>query len=298
MLSSNTSRFVLVIVAAFVSTVSSHGGIRGLVHASDNRAHEPVVELGFAGSYVILTKAGISIITDAANSGPSITGNIAVSPIAGTAMTGFGFTAAATAQWSTSPEITGKAFAPTDIAPTPGDLTPAVGAMETAYTNAKGRTNTDAARINIETGILGVAGEGSTSGSAFTYGVYTYGSDVNINGDIYLSGTDTDVFIIQIAGKLTVNANVLLWDSENNIAAILGGSGVQAENVFWQVAEAVEVGENAIMEGVILAQTSVLFKEGSQLYGRVLAQTRCDLEKATITQPAGVPDSTPWWWTL
>jgi hypothetical protein len=296
MLSSNTSRFVLVLAAVFVSAVSSHGGIRGLDHI-DDRAHEPMVELGFAGYYVILTKAGISIITDAANS-PSITGNIAVSPIAGTAMTGFGFTAAATAQWSTSPEITGKAFAPTDIAPTPGDLTPAVGAMETAYTNAKGRTNTDAARIDIEKGILGVAStEGSTPASAFTYGVYTYGSDVNINGDIYLSGTDTDVFIIQIAGKLMVNANVLLWDSENNIAATLG-SGVQAENVFWQVAEAVEVGENTIMEGVILAQTSVLFKEGSQLYGRVLAQTRCDLEKATITQPAGVPDSTPWWWTL
>ena len=59
--------------------------------------------------------------------------------------------------------------------------------------------------------------------------------------------------------------------------------GAQANNIFWQVAGKVNVGTGAHMEGIFLVQTAVTFKAGSSLNGRILAQTACVLEKATIT---------------
>jgi hypothetical protein len=37
------------------------------------------------------------------------------------------------------------------------------------------------------------------------------------------------------------------------------------------------------MEGIILGKTAVTFITGSSLNGRILAQTACTLQKATIT---------------
>jgi hypothetical protein len=37
------------------------------------------------------------------------------------------------------------------------------------------------------------------------------------------------------------------------------------------------------MEGILLVKTDVIFKTGSSLSGRILAQTRADLQMATIT---------------
>jgi hypothetical protein len=39
------------------------------------------------------------------------------------------------------------------------------------------------------------------------------------------------------------------------------------------------------MEGIILAATAVTFETGSSLDGRIMAQTFCALQQATITQP-------------
>jgi len=49
------------------------------------------------------------------------------------------------------------------------------------------------------------------------------------------------------------------------------------------------VGAGAHMEGILLVKTDVTFITGSSLNGRVLAQTACVLQSATIVQP----DSTP-----
>ena len=64
------------------------------------------VELGTAGNYAILTKAGISTVPTSI-----ITGNIAVSPIAATAMTGFSLTSTDNGKASTSDQVTGRAYA-------------------------------------------------------------------------------------------------------------------------------------------------------------------------------------------
>jgi hypothetical protein len=266
MFSSNASRFVLVLAAAF-SAVSSAEGVRGRTLQKT-----AAVNLLSAENYVILTKSGISTVPNSV-----ITGDIAVSPIAATAITGFSLTMDSGNTFSTSSQLAGQAFAATYSTPIPAHLTSAVSAMEVAYTDAAGRVNPPAdARINLGEGALG--GEFNV----LTPGVYTFGSDVTIGGNIDFVGTgtgagqgETDVFIIQITGKLTQTANI-------NVSL---SNGALAKNIFWQVAEEVVVGAGAHLEGIILAQTSVLFETGSSLNGRVLAQTACSLQKATITQP-------------
>jgi len=219
---------------------------------------EPVVELGLAGEYAILAKSGISTMA-----GSYINGDIAVSPIASTAMTGFDLTLSSSTQFSTSELIVGEAHAASYGGVIASVLTTAVGAMETAYTDAAGRSTTDADTLNLGGGILG--GEFGGPTKPLTPGVYTFGSDVYLNSDVQFSGDG--VYIIQITGNLiqAAHKNVIL-------------DGAKSENIFWQVAGHVEVGVGAKMEGIILAKTKVDFMTGSFLNGRVLTQTACNLQ--------------------
>jgi hypothetical protein len=222
-------------------------------------ATAPVL-LGTAGNYAILAKTGISTVPASV-----ITGDIAVSPITGDAMTGFLFGIDSGGEFATAEQVTGKAWAATYAAPTPSVLTIAISDMETAYLNAQSRENDNAARINLGGGIL--------SAVTLTPGVYTFGTNVLLTGDVTFSGNANDVFIIQIAGNLVQAANYQV---------IL--NGVKAENIFWQVAGFANMGAGAHMEGIILAKTKVDFITGSSLNGRVLTQTACNLQKATITE--------------
>jgi hypothetical protein len=239
-----------------------------------SRGKEDEVDLLSAGNYVILAKAGISTVPDSV-----ITGDIAVSPIDATAMTGFDFTTDSSNKTSTSTQITGNAFAANYAAPIPSQLTTAVSDMEAAYTDAAGRDAGVGPRLNLGAGLLGGDFGGATA--PLTPGVYTFGTDVTLTGDIFFEGTgldagqgDTDVFIIQMTGNLiqAANYNVIL------------SNGALAKNIFWQVSGEVTVGAGAHMEGILLVKTEVLFKTLSSLNGRVLAQTACNLQKATITQ--------------
>nr|AFK64812.1 ice-binding protein isoform 2 [Pyramimonas gelidicola] len=231
------------------------------------------VEIGSAGNYVMLTKTGISTVPDSA-----ITGDMGVSPIAATAMTGFSLTADPTNKFSTSEQLTGKAFAANYATPTPAHLTTAVSDMETAYTDAAGRANEDPERLNLNGGALG--GDFGGECAPLTPGVYTFGSDVTIGANIYFEGStasgNTDVFIIQMTGNLMQVANTQV---------VLSG-GALAKNIFWQISGAAEISEKAHMKGILLVKTDVLFKTESSLSGRVLAQTACNLQKATISDEA------------
>eukprot|EP00571_Detonula_confervacea_P005787 CAMPEP_0172327710 /NCGR_PEP_ID=MMETSP1058-20130122/59974_1 /TAXON_ID=83371 /ORGANISM="Detonula confervacea, Strain CCMP 353" /LENGTH=298 /DNA_ID=CAMNT_0013044793 /DNA_START=18 /DNA_END=913 /DNA_ORIENTATION=+ len=256
------------------------------------------VTLGTAGNYAILTKSGISTVPDSV-----ITGDIAVSPIAATAMTGFSLTSTDVGKASTSAQVSGKAYGASYIAPTPAHLTTAVSDMEIAYTDAAGRTNSNAAKINLGGGEIG--GETLTSeplitnGGVYTFqslrkinlgggeiggetltsqplGVYTFQTDVTINDDVFFEGDSDDVFIIQMTGNLVV--------AGGKKVKLVGGA--KAENIIWQVAGYVVVEAGAHMEGILLVKTSVLFKTGSSLNGRILAQTATNLQMATITKPS------------
>jgi hypothetical protein len=266
MFSSSTCRFLLLVSAAFNAITS--------VEAA---AVTSPVDLGTAGKYAILAKTGISTVPDSV-----ITGDIAVSPIVATAMTGFSLSADSSNTFATSVQLTGKAYAPDYFPPIPALLTTAVSNMEAAYTDAAGRTNPDAARQNYAGGVLGVKASGDEEAPGgledpLTPGVYTFGTDVSLQGDVYFDGQeDADaVFIIQITGTLkqVANKKVILMN------------GASAKNIFWQVAKDVEVGAEAEMKGIILTMVQVDFETGSSLTGRVLTQTRCNLKMATITEP-------------
>ncbi|MBK8170748.1 MAG: DUF3494 domain-containing protein [Sandaracinaceae bacterium] len=218
------------------------------------------VNLGTAGDFVVLSKSGIS--SDPAS---TITGNIGVSPAAGTAITGFSLMRDATGTFATSTQVTGQVFAANYTAPTPDRMTAAIGDMELAFTDAAGRAP-DYTEL----------GSGHIGGMTLAAGVYKWGTAVLIETDMHLSGSATDVWIFQIAQDRTMSSDVEVF---------LDG-GALPENVFWQVSGLVEVGTTAHLEGIVVSQTSITFRTGASLRGRILAQTAVVLQANTLTQPA------------
>jgi hypothetical protein len=101
-------------------------------------ATQDPVNLGTADHFAILTKAGIST-TGTTN----IVGDIGVSPIAASAITGFSLTRDATGNFATSPQVTGRVYASDYTPPTPAQMTVAVGDMGIAYGDAAGRVAAD-----------------------------------------------------------------------------------------------------------------------------------------------------------
>lgn len=216
-------------------------------------------DLGSAGNYVILAKTGISNVT-----GSAITGNMGVSPAAASYITGFSLVADSSNVFSTSSVVTGKIYAADYAPPTPDLLTTAIGSMETAYTDAAGRTSPDYTELAA----------GDLGGLTLQPGLYKWSSSVDIPVDVTLSGGPNDVFILQIAGDITVAAakNVIL------------SGGVLAKNVFWQVAGQVTIGTGSHFEGIILCKTAVVMQTTSSLNGRIYAQSAVTLDNNTVTE--------------
>jgi hypothetical protein len=236
------------------------GGHSDASTAGDTAASQLPVDLGTARNYVILAKSGISTVPTSA-----VTGNLGVSPAAATFITGFSLTADSTNVFSTSPQLTGKAYAADYTVPTPSNLTTAVGDMQIAFTDAAGRAP-DVTEL----------GAGNIGGRTLTPGVYKWGTGLLIPTDVTLSGSATDVWIFQIAQNLTMSS----------AAKILLAGGAVPKNVFWQVAGLVDLGTTAHCEGVILTQTSVTLRTGASINGRLLAQTAVTIDGSAVVEPA------------
>ena len=125
----NTVRFFVMAMLAVTLTLGSS------MTASAASGLVPV-NLGKASSFAILTKSGVTNVPTSA-----ISGDMGVSPIAATAITGFSSVADKTNTFSTSTQVTGKIFAASYASPTPANLTTAISNMQTAYTDAAGRKN-------------------------------------------------------------------------------------------------------------------------------------------------------------
>ena len=212
------------------------------------------IDLGMAGNFVILSKSGITNVYKS-----TITGDIGSSPITGAAIL------------VTCAEVTGTIFSVDAAGPLPCTvnnatrLTLAVGDMQTAYTDAAGRSNPDF--VNL--------GAGDIGGQTLTPGLYKWTSAVIIPTDITISGGPNDVWIFQVAGTLTMSSAVRFT---------LAG-GAQAKNIFWQTAGAVTLGTTSHFEGNILGQTGINLQTGASINGRMLAQTAVTLQMNTVTQP-------------
>ena len=216
------------------------------------------VNLGTAGDFVILAKTGIST-----TGATAITGDIGISPAAATYITGFGLIMDASGTFSTSSLVTGNIYAANYTAPTPTKMTTAIGDMQTAYTDAAGRTSPDYTELYT----------GDVTGKTLTHGLYKWSTGVTIGAaGVTISGTSSDVWIFQIAQNLTV---------ANGAIVTLSG-GAQPSNIFWQIAGQVTIGTTAEMKGIILCQTGIAMNTGATLNGRALAQTAVTLEANTV----------------
>lgn len=220
------------------------------------------VDLGTAGDFAVLSKAGIST-----TGVTSIVGDMGVSPIDSTAITGFGLIMDASNTFSTSSLVVapGKIYAPDYIGPpstTEPKMTTAIGDMGTAYTTANGL----AACVNE-------LGAGDIGGMTLAPGVYKWGTDLNIPTDVTLSGSATDVWVFQIAGKLDL--------APAKHITLIGGA--QAKNVYWIVGDTTTLGTTSVFNGNIVDQTNIALLTGATLNGRALAQTAVTLDANAVT---------------
>jgi hypothetical protein len=141
--------------------------------------------------------------------------------------------------------------------------------MQTAYTNAAGRTLPDYTELYT----------GDLTGRTLTRGLYKWGTGVLISAaGVTISGSATDVWIFQVAQNLTVA----------NSAIVTLSGGALASNIFWQVAGQTTLGTTAAMKGIILCQTAIAMSTGATLNGRALAQSAVTLQANTVTKPATV----------
>ncbi len=219
------------------------------------------VDLGTAENYVILAKSGIS------TTGTTfVVGDIGLSPAAASLITGFGLSDPPTT-FSSSAMVDGSVYASDYDNPTPANLTTAINDMQTAFTNAAGRTLPDFTEL----------GAGNIGGLTLAPGLYKWGTGVDIPAaGVTLSGGANGVWIFQIAQDLTV--------ADAAIVTLAGGA--QAKNIFWQVAGQATLGTTADFKGIILSQTLISMNTGAVMLGRALAQTAVTLDATTITNPA------------
>jgi hypothetical protein len=213
------------------------------------------ISLGEARIFAILTKSGVTDVSPS-----SITGDVGASPITGAAIH------VTCAEMVKGTIYTVNAAGPLPCRVTdPTLLTTAVANMQTAYTDAAGRTNPNF--VNL--------GAGQIGGLTLAPGLYKWTTNVSISSDVTLSGSSTDVWIFQIAGKLTQASATKM---------VLAG-GALPKNIFWQASGAVAIGTTAHVEGVILGKTMIAMKTGASANGRLLAQTAVTLQQNAVTRP-------------
>jgi len=254
-----------------VTVVSFFAFILGFIGPINVFAAGPAsVVLNTAGDFVILAKTAITT-----TGVTKITGDIGISPNTATSMTGFGLINDSTNTFSTSSLVTGKIYAASYTDPTPAAMTAAISSMETAFTDAAGRTLPDATEL----------GAGDIGGLTITPGLYKWSTGVTIPTDVTLSGSATDTWIFQISGDLSIASAKKV---------ILAG-GANPENIFWQVGgvTGATLGTYSSFSGNILSAKQIAIRTGAVLHGRALAQTQVTLQANTISNPSSSAPETP-----
>jgi hypothetical protein len=217
------------------------------------------VNLGTAGDFVLLAKSGIST-----TGATAIVGDLGISPVATTYFTGFSQTLDASNQFATASIVTGKLYASDMATPTPAKMTTAISDMETAFTDAAGRTLPAFTEL----------GAGDVSGLTLVPGLYKWGTGLLITTGVTLEGSATDVWIFQIAQDLTVSSGAMVTLS----------GGALAKNVFWQVSGQMVLETTADFKGIVLSQTGIVMRTGAVFNGRALAQTAITLDANAVTE--------------
>jgi hypothetical protein len=212
------------------------------------------INLKTAADFTILSETGIST-----TGVTSILGDIGVSPIAATAITGFGLIMNTNNQSSHTPIVTGEVYGPNYAPPSPTKMTTAVSDMRTAFTTANGL---------VYPAPIVAQYAGNISGQTLRAGLYKWSTGVLVtNAGVTLTGGPNDVWVFQIAQNLTVNNGAIIH--------LLGGA--QAKNIFWVVSGKATLGTTVNFSGVILSKTLISLNTGATVTGRLLAQTAVTL---------------------
>jgi len=221
------------------------------------------IALGTAANFVILSKTGITNVPTSA-----VTGHIGSSPITSAAID------------VTCTEITGTIYGADQGYTGSGDTSCFLGGsaantlvaiavldMGAAYEDAAARTTPDFTELH----------GGDLSGKTLTPGLYKWGTGVLISTDMTFSGSSGDVWILQIAGDLTVES----------LARVTLSGGAKAKNIFWQIggSSGAIINTDAHVAGVLLTQKAITLATGASITGRLLSQTETTLQQNVVTQP-------------
>ncbi|MFH2141620.1 MAG: ice-binding family protein [Bacteroidota bacterium] len=218
---------------------------------------QPTIDLRSTTDFVILAGSLISNVPTSA-----LTGNIGLSPAAGSKISGFG-----------NGEITGTTYTvdasgPAGSVPDAVGLTAAKGDLTTAYNDAAGRTSTDIVLL-----------AGNIGGLTLTPGLYKSSGSLEISsGDLTFDakGDANAIFIIQIASTLKTTSGRKV---------ILSG-GALASNIFWQVGTSATIGTTSVFKGTIMADQSISINTGATIEGRLFARIAAvTLNSNTIVKP-------------
>jgi hypothetical protein len=270
-MNSHYKYIITITLAALLMTTIMTGCSDNNTGADDNdtivipvqTTSQSAVNLRTAGTYVILAGSEITNVPTSV-----ITGNIGLSPAAGSLISGFSMVYTTGDQYATSSQLTGNIYASDYGDPTPSNMTTAKGDLTTAYNDAAGRTSTDMVLLS-----------GNLGGLTLTPGLYMSSGSLEISsGDLTFDakGNANAVFIIQIASTLTTS-------SDRKV--ILAG-GAKASNIFWQVGTSATLGTTSVMKGVIMADQSIILNTGAAVEGRLLARIAAvTLSGNTIVAP-------------
>lgn len=218
---------------------------------------QATVNLQSTAGFVILAGSLVSNVPTSA-----VTGDIGLSPAAGSNITGFG-----------GGEVTGTTYTvdasgPSGSVMSPTMLTAAKGDLTTAYNDAAGRTSTDMVLL-----------AGNIGGLTLTPGLYKSSGSLEISsGNLTFDakGNANAVFIVQIASTLITTSGRQI---------ILSG-GAKASNIFWQVGTSATLGTTSVFKGTIMADQSISLNTGVTVEGRLLARIAAvTLAGNTIVKP-------------
>jgi len=219
------------------------------------------VDLGTADSFAVL---GGSAVTGTNTN--IVTGNVGLSPTGGTAITELTCSEVTGTIYDTNGGYTGGGGGSVACLVTDASLlTTAKNDLTTAYNDAAGRTTTSTVATEL-------------GGTTLTDGVYDSAAGTfGITGTLTLDGGGNadSVFIFKMASTLITasSSKVVLTNS------------AQACNVYWQVGSSTTLGTSTILEGNVLALTSITDDGGSTVNGRLLARNGAvTLNNTTLTK--------------
>ena len=212
------------------------------------------IGLGTATDFAIVSYAGVTNVDSPVAT--VISGNVGVSPLTSTAVTG---------------------FTPTTLLPggevhtaTTGDGSIAAGAKAAAST---------AYDAGLQTPLEITAQLGGRTLGPDAYGPITAdGNAFQLTGDLVLDGQGSydSIFLFTANGSLTTASS----------SRVLLQNGAQACNVFWRLGDDVILGASSSFVGTAMAYSAINLLAGAQVEGRLLAQTESvTLISNTITTP-------------